>query len=159
MGSEGFPPCPGNNGNLHVILTSSKAQSRANQIPNVANSQRIGLVELGGAIGGMSLHRASLVGEFARSAIRPLYEKLYDPLYRADLATTEIDIPKWWVESLKFHAPKRAHPHADRSHFAIYTDASTRDHRISAILFEVQNTDRPIVSEICAGRIPKLRNR
>ena len=96
---------------------------------------RIDSTALESLIGKLSFSQTCLFGKFARTQLRPLYQKLYRRFYVAKLSPREIPTLKWWSAVLRGLKPRIARILNRYPDFILFTDAATITPLIAGVLF------------------------
>ena len=96
LGLQGWCPTAENRNTLHISLPSEKMKARAALLADYIARSSIAAQELGKLMGRLSFPQTRLFGEFARTQLRPLYQKLHRRVYNARLSVAETAVRGWW---------------------------------------------------------------
>ena len=97
---------------------------------------KIAFQELGKLIGRMSFSQTMLFGEFARTQLRPLYQKQYREVYNATLSADDRAILTWWHGAIISSSPRVCRPLSRKFDWLVYTDAASKPPCICDPLFD-----------------------
>ena len=136
LGIQGWFPTAGNRYALHIPLPGGKRKARAALLADYIARRSISHQELAKLIDRLSFSQTLLFGEFARTQLRPLYQKLRRGVYNARLSVAETAVCGWWERVARSFSPRTC---ALRQHFydlIVYTDAVPSPPSIVCITFQ-----------------------
>ena len=153
LGLQGFFPCSENGYKLSVTLTEDKARNWANTIAQILKTGVISSNELEKLIGKLGFSQTNLFGKFARTQLRPLYQKFYAKQYQAQLSPLEKSTLNWWHAILLSLRPRLPRPFSRRPDLVVYTDAALLSRRIAAIIVK-NSSSGPTVPLLLVANTP-----
>ena len=89
LGLLGAFPSTANGHRLRISLTNEKREKRAHLLDSFLKEGRISRICLGKLIGRLGFSQTCIFGKFARTQIRPLYQKFHQWVYNAQLSRHE----------------------------------------------------------------------
>ena len=110
LGRRGWFPPKENGYTLHISLPGEKRASREALLADFIARRSISTHELEKLIGRLSFSQPLLFGKFARTQLRPMYQKLYRRVYNARLTTAELAAVRWWGRVIRPFPPGYAAP-------------------------------------------------
>ena len=100
LGLQGTYPAEKTDFVLQICLPAEKKKAWSALILSYLSQGRISYQELEKLIGRLSFSQTLLFGKFARTQLRPLYQKLYRRVYNATLSAEERDVFSRWYETI-----------------------------------------------------------
>ena len=99
-----------NNYTVHISLPAGKRGARAALLRDYVRKGCIAHQKLGEIIGRLSFSQTLMFGKFARTQIRPLYQKLYGRVYNARLSAAELGVFGWRGRVISSFSPRICRP-------------------------------------------------
>ena len=153
LGLLGTFPSPANNHQLMISLTDEKRTKWSQLIDSNLQTGRISHSCLEKLIGRLSFSLTSIFGKFARTQLRPPYQKFRRRVFNAQLSRHDRCTMEWWRHIIADFAHRIAAPFSPIADWAIYTDAASEPPAICALLFDGKST-RPRLMKECAANVP-----
>ena len=136
LGLRGSFPSKANDFQLGISLPPEKAAKWATAIASLIKARSVSHQQLESLIGKLSFSQTQLFAKFARTQLRPLYQKLHRKVYNARLTDLELHTLRWWEVTIRSLTPRRVCTLPKSVKWILYTDAATNPPRICALLFE-----------------------
>lgn len=136
LGLQGTFPSKSNGSSLSICLPIPKKKAWAALIASYLAQNRLSYQELEKLIGRLSFSQTMLFGKFARTQLRPLYQKQHRRIYNAALSTAERAVLLWWHDIIIAFSPRICRPLSTKFDWLIYTDAASNPPNICALLFD-----------------------
>ena len=155
LGLLGSFPCAENGWRLSISLTDDKRRKWSALLSSYLKEGRISHRCLEKLIGRLLFSQTAVFGKFARTQLRPLYQKFHSRHYSAALSPFEKLIFRWWRDVVEDCTPRVATPRPRRPHWIIYTDAATDPPLLCALLFHGGRSS-PALHTVCSARAPLI---
>ena len=142
-GLRGKYPAKGADFTLQICLLGEKKKKVWSAlILSYLSQGGLSFQEMGKLIWRLSPSQTLLLGKFARTQLRPLYQKLYRRVYNAALSAEERAVTTWRFETITSFAPRICRPLAKRFGWP-FLRTRLQARRVSARSFSIQKQARP----------------
>ena len=139
LGLRGTMPSRSNGMKLTISIDEDKSIRWIKEISEIISAQSIAHCSLDKLIGKLSFAQTSVFGKFARTLAQPLYDKLHEIPYKAQIDESLITNLLWWKNALKSVHARIVTRRPAYPKFIIYTDASWSEKKgglLAALLFD-----------------------
>ena len=152
LGLLGAFPTKGGKFQLSISLTDEKRSKWAAPLASYLKAGAISHRCLEKLLGRLGFPQTSLFGKFARTQLRPLYQKFYRRVYNTRLAQLERSNLECWLRVIADFTPRPAGVRPSRADWLIYTDAATDPANLCALLFRGDRS-RPTLDTLATARV------
>ena len=135
LGLLGWFPTAANNYTTHISLPEEKRKARSALLADFISKCSLSHQALGKLIGRLFFSQTLIFGKFARTQLRPLYQKLRRWVYNARLTSSELAVFQWWGKVVRSFSPRVCIPRSQYCDWVVYTGAATSPPRLCALRF------------------------
>ena len=135
LGLLGPPPCSANDNRLRISLPPERRNISPSLTDIYIREAEIPHIFLERLIGRFPFAQTSIFWEFARTKLRPLYQKFHRRVYNDRLSSAERGAFRRRSSVISDFTHRIATPRPSRTDWLIYTDASSTPFRLCAMLF------------------------
>ena len=128
-------PCGRNSYRLHISPPVEKRRDWAALLDDYILKRPVSTQGLEQLIGRLSFSHTLMRGEFARTQLRPLYQRQFRRVYNARQSSHELQTPRWRRRIVSAFEPRIPRPCSARCDWVVYTDAASTPPRICAFQF------------------------
>ena len=151
LGLLGWFPTAENNYTLHISLPEEKRQAWSALLADFISKRSLSHQELEKLIGRLSFSQTLLFGKFARTQLRPLYQKLHRRVYNARLTASELAVFQWWERVIRSFSPRICTPCKEFCDWIVYTDAATSPPRLCALRFAGNTRPTRLIQQLSSS--------